>query len=72
MQRYLVGRRALVIWLLHDIAITNIVWHACNRGWSGGNTALRNRVGDEGGEWGAQTKRVFVKNIIDPRAKASN
>jgi len=37
-------------WPLHDIVIINIVRHACNRGWSGVNTALRNRVGDEGGE----------------------
>jgi len=36
----------------------------CNTGWSVGNTILRNSVGDEGGEWGAQT-RVFTNNSID-------
>jgi len=38
----------------------------------GGNTILRNSVGGEGGEWGAQTKGVFANNSIDSCTKASN
>jgi len=35
------------------------------KGWPGGNIVLRNSVGDEGEEWGAQTKGVFASNSID-------
>ena len=44
----------------------------CNKGWSGGNTVLRNSVGDEGRGWGAQTKEVFANNRIDSCTKASS
>jgi len=44
----------------------------CNTGWSGENTALRNRVGDAGGRWGAQTRGVFVNNGIDSWTKSAN
>ena len=44
----------------------------CNKGWSGGNTVLRNSVGDEGGWWGAQTKGVFANSSIDSCTKASS
>jgi len=37
----------------------------CNQGWPGGNTVLRNSVGDEGAKCGAQTMGVFANNIID-------
>jgi len=43
----------------------------CNDGVSGGNIVLRNSVCDEVGKWGAQTKVVFVKNIIDSCTYAS-
>jgi len=43
----------------------------CNKGWSGGNTTLRNRVGDGGGEWGAHTG-ALANNTIDSSTKASN
>ena len=35
-------------WPLHDIAITNRVWHVLQQRKVGGNTLLRNSVGDEG------------------------
>jgi len=41
-------------------------------GRGGGDTVLRNRVGDEEEEWGAQTKGVFANNSIDSCTKASN
>jgi len=44
----------------------------CNTGWSGGNTILRNGVGDEEGGWGAQTRGVFANNSIDSCTMASN
>ena len=44
----------------------------CNKGWSGGNTVLRNGVGDEGRGWGAQTKQVFANNNIDSCIMASS
>jgi len=37
----------------------------------GGKLYLRNSVGNEGGEWGAQTKGVFGNNSIDSCTKAS-
>ena len=36
-----------------------------------GNNILRNSERGEGGEWGAQTKVVFAKNIIDSCTYAS-
>jgi len=33
---------------------------------------LRNGVGDEDGEWGAQIRWVFANNSIDSCIKASN
>jgi len=36
-------------WPLHDIAITNIVWQVLESRMAGGNTILRNSVGDEAG-----------------------
>jgi len=44
----------------------------CNKGWLGENTVLRNRVGDEGGEWGAYTKGVFANNDLHSCTKASD
>ena len=38
---------------------------------SRGNNTLRNSVCDEGRKWGAQTKVVFAKNIIDSCTYAS-
>ena len=35
----------------------------CNTGWSGGNTILRNSVGDAG-RVGAQTRELFATNSI--------
>jgi len=45
----------------------------CNEGWSGGNTVLRNSVGDEGGVEGRVPKQsgVFPSNRIDSCTKAS-
>jgi len=63
----------MLIWPLHDIAFTNIVWHVLKqRMVGGGNTVLRNRVGDEEGKWSAQTMGVFANNSIDSCTKASN
>jgi len=42
----------------------------CNEGWLEGNDVSRNRVGDEGVEVGAQTKRVFANNSIDSCTQA--
>jgi len=42
-----------------------------NKGWSGGDTMLRNGVGDEGGG-GVQTRGVFANNSVDSCTKASN
>ena len=42
----------------------------CNKEGSGGNNILRNRVGDKGGKWGAQSKGVFAQNIIDSCPKS--
>jgi len=44
----------------------------CNKRWSGGHIVLRNSVGGEGGERGAQTKGVFANHSIDSCTKASN
>jgi len=44
----------------------------CNSGWSGGTTILRNSVGNEGMEWGAQTRGVLADKSIDSCTKASN
>ena len=37
----------------------------CNKVWWGGNTILRDSVGDEGGEWRAQTRGLFTNNNVD-------
>jgi len=44
----------------------------CNKGWSGGNTVLRNGVGDAERGWSAQTKQVFANNNIDSCTMASS
>ena len=50
------------------------IWYGiyCNEGGSRGNNISRNSVCNEGGEWGAQTKVVFAKNIVDSCTYASN
>jgi len=34
----------------------------CNKGWSGGNIILLKSVGNEGMEWGAQTRYFWANN----------
>ena len=58
---------------LHTILPLPILYGMyCNKGWSKGNTVLRNSVCDEERGWGAQTKEVFANNSIDSGTKASN
>jgi len=35
------------------------------------NNIVRNSAGDKGGGWGAQTKEVFPKHVVDVYTKAS-
>ena len=57
---------------LHDMPFPIMYGMHCNKRWSGGHIVLRNSVGGEGGERGAQTKGVFASNSIDSCTKASN
>jgi len=43
----------------------------CNKEWSGGNTILRDSVGDEVGEGGCPNKGLFANHRIDSGTKAS-
>jgi len=54
------------------LLLTKFAGIYCNTGCSGGNTVLRNSVGDAGGRWGAQTRGVFANNSISSWTKASN
>jgi len=65
------SRQGVLTWPLHDIDSNNSVGICCKKGGSRGNTTLRNRVCDEGGEWGAQTKGLFAKNCIGTCTYAS-
>jgi len=53
LERYLVKAKLLGLCKILPLPILHGMH--CNKGWSGANTVLRNRVGDEGGEWGVQT-----------------
>jgi len=53
------------------LSLTILYGIYCNKEGSRGNIISRNGVCDEGGEWGAQTKVVFAKNIIDSCTCAS-
>jgi len=44
----------------------------CNTGWSGGNTVLRNSVGNEGWWWCDRTKGLFANDSIGSCTKASS
>jgi len=55
-------RRAMSRLCLHRILPLPILYEMyCNKGWSGGNTVLRNSVGDEGGGVGCQNKGGVCK-----------
>jgi len=59
---------------LYTILLVPIVYGKyCNTGWSGGNTILRNGVGDVGGRVGCTHEGgVFANNSIDSFTKTSN
>ena len=71
-QPYTISRKAPPLGLYTILPVPILYGTYCNTGWSGGSTVLRNSVGDEGGEWGAQPKGVFAGDSIDSCTKASN